>query len=102
MLEPCSPGDAGAFPATLQSLADQGKAELVQPPAISMRDFEKVLLRARPTVSQDDLKVYEDFTANFGARRGGRSCGAQPLALPLCGGPGLHPRGSAAHTWHRP
>ena len=38
----------------------------VQPPRISMRDFEKVLLRARPTVSGKDLKVFEDFTKEFG------------------------------------
>jgi len=38
----------------------------VQPPRISMRDFEKVLLRARPTVSVKDLKVFEDFTKEFG------------------------------------
>lgn len=38
----------------------------VAPPLISMRDFEKVLLRARPTVSQKDLKVFEDFTKEFG------------------------------------
>ena len=34
----------------------------VQPPRISMRDFEKVLLRARPK----DLKEFEQFTAEFG------------------------------------
>ena len=38
----------------------------VQPPRISMRDFEKVLLRARPTVSGKDLKEFEQFTAEFG------------------------------------
>ncbi len=38
----------------------------VQPPKISMRDFEKVLLRARPTVSNKDLKVFEEFTQEFG------------------------------------
>lgn len=29
MYEPCSPGDPGGFPATLQTLADAGKASLV-------------------------------------------------------------------------
>lgn len=66
MLEPCSPGDAGAFPATLQSLSDEGKAHLVLPPRITFRDFEKVLLRARPTVSLSDLESYEKFTKEFG------------------------------------
>jgi len=36
------------------------------PPMIAMRDFEKVLLRARPTVSTKDLKVFVDFTTEFG------------------------------------
>jgi vacuolar protein-sorting-associated protein 4 len=38
----------------------------VHPPKISFRDFEKVLLRARPTVSHKDLQIYEDFTSEFG------------------------------------
>ena len=38
----------------------------VQPPVITMRDFEKVLLRARPTVSTKDLAVFEEFTKEFG------------------------------------
>ncbi|KAL4428167.1 hypothetical protein ABPG75_002256 [Micractinium tetrahymenae] len=66
ILEPCSPGDQGAFPATLQTLADKGLAGKVHPPAISFRDFEKVLLRARPTVSPSDLAIYEKFTSEFG------------------------------------
>lgn len=65
-LEPCSPGDPGAFAATLQSLAEAGHAMQVHPPNISMRDFEKVLLRARPTVSAKDLESYEKFTSEFG------------------------------------
>lgn len=36
------------------------------PPMISMRDFEKVLLRARPTVSTKDLATFTDFTKEFG------------------------------------
>jgi vacuolar protein-sorting-associated protein 4 len=38
----------------------------VQPPVITTRDFEKVLLRARPTVSKKDLEVFERFTDEFG------------------------------------
>ena len=38
----------------------------VHPPNINMRDFEKVLLRARPTVSHGDLKIFEKFTSEFG------------------------------------
>ncbi|KAL4858781.1 Protein SUPPRESSOR OF K(+) TRANSPORT GROWTH DEFECT 1 [Chlorella vulgaris] len=66
VLEPCSPGDQGAFEATLQTLADKGLAEMVHPPRITFRDFEMVLLRARPTVSQNDLESYQKFTAEFG------------------------------------
>jgi vacuolar protein-sorting-associated protein 4 len=66
MLEPCSPGESGAFPATLQELADKGLAQLVHPPKITTTDFEKVLLRARPTVGAKDLETYETFTKEFG------------------------------------
>jgi vacuolar protein-sorting-associated protein 4 len=38
----------------------------VVPPIISMRDFDKVLERARPTVSFKDLEVFERFTEEFG------------------------------------
>ena len=38
----------------------------VHPPKISFRDFETVLLRARPTVSTKDLAIYENFTSEFG------------------------------------
>jgi vacuolar protein-sorting-associated protein 4 len=38
----------------------------VIPQPITMRDFEKVLLRARPTVSTGDLGVFERFTEEFG------------------------------------
>ncbi len=40
--EPCSPSDAGAQEASLQYYADNNLADKVTPPAISMRDFEKV------------------------------------------------------------
>lgn len=65
-LEPCSPGDPAAFPATLTSLAADGKAAMVHPPDINMGDFRKVLLRARPTVSAKDLEEYKRFTHEFG------------------------------------
>ncbi|KAK9799427.1 hypothetical protein WJX73_009295 [Symbiochloris irregularis] len=63
---PCSPGDKGAFEATLITLAERGLAAGVQPPKICMRDFEKVLLRARPTVSATDLVTHTNFTKEFG------------------------------------
>lgn len=66
MLEPCSPSDPLAFPATLNSLANEGRAADVRPPDITLRDFQKVLLRARPTVSTKDLETYVSFTKEFG------------------------------------
>ncbi|PNH05006.1 Vacuolar protein sorting-associated protein 4A, partial [Tetrabaena socialis] len=64
--EPCSPGDAGAQEHSLSYFSDNGLADKVIPPCITMRDFEKVLLRARPTVGKSDLEVFERFTAEFG------------------------------------
>lgn len=63
---PCSPGAEGAFEATLQTLSTAGYAKMVMPPPITRSDFERVLARARPTVSAADLQVYEDFTREFG------------------------------------
>lgn len=64
--EPCSPSEPGAEEKTLQWFADNDLAGRVIPPRISMRDFEKVLLRARPTVGKGDLAVFENFTSEFG------------------------------------
>jgi len=66
--EPCSPGDPAAFPATLMSLAEAGHSAAVLPPRITRADFDRVLLRARPTVSPDDLEVHTRFTAEFGEK----------------------------------
>lgn len=63
---PCSPGDREAFEATLAGLADEGKAAMVMVPPITMADCRKALLRARPTVSEDDLVMYSKFTSEFG------------------------------------
>jgi vacuolar protein-sorting-associated protein 4 len=35
-------------------------------PAITRRDFDRALLRARPTVSLSDLTTFERFTEEFG------------------------------------
>eukprot|EP00882_Tetradesmus_deserticola_P021488 GHRQ01023261.1.p2 GENE.GHRQ01023261.1~~GHRQ01023261.1.p2 ORF type:complete len:237 (+),score=119.61 GHRQ01023261.1:206-916(+) len=64
--EPCAPLAPGAQECTLQYFADKGIADKVVPPIISMRDFDKVLERARPTVSHKDLEVFERFTEEFG------------------------------------
>ena len=65
-LEPCSPGAPGAIATTLTELAEKGLADRVATPEVSMRDFDKALTRARPTVSKKDLEVQERFTAEFG------------------------------------
>lgn len=64
--EPCSPGEKAAIATSLTGLATDGKAGQVRPPKISKRDFEKVLIRARPTVSHKDLAIHEQFTTEFG------------------------------------
>ena len=66
MLEACSPGEPGAFAATLTELAEKGLAVKVATPAVTMRDFEKALLKARPTVSAKDIEVQDKFTSEFG------------------------------------
>eukprot|EP00240_Pyramimonas_obovata_P001567 CAMPEP_0118922068 /NCGR_PEP_ID=MMETSP1169-20130426/1128_1 /TAXON_ID=36882 /ORGANISM="Pyramimonas obovata, Strain CCMP722" /LENGTH=436 /DNA_ID=CAMNT_0006862887 /DNA_START=116 /DNA_END=1426 /DNA_ORIENTATION=+ len=65
-IEPCSPGDPEAFAATLEDLDAKGLATKVMPPKICRADFERVLIRARPTVGAGDLQKYEEFTAEFG------------------------------------
>ena len=64
--EACSPSEQGAQEMTLQYFADNNLADKVLPPRITMRDFEKVLPRARPTVGKSDLEIFEKFTAEFG------------------------------------
>ena len=66
LYEPCSPGDPAAFAATLTSLADAGHSAAVSPPRITRADFDRVLLRARPTVSTADLDAHTRFTKEFG------------------------------------
>eukprot|EP00252_Welwitschia_mirabilis_P002272 TRINITY_DN1218_c0_g1_i3.p1 TRINITY_DN1218_c0_g1~~TRINITY_DN1218_c0_g1_i3.p1 ORF type:complete len:133 (-),score=31.06 TRINITY_DN1218_c0_g1_i3:106-504(-) len=63
---PCGPRQAGAIQTTMQKLAAQGLSEMIMPPPISKMDFDKVLLRQKPTVSKDDLLVHERFTKEFG------------------------------------
>jgi vacuolar protein-sorting-associated protein 4 len=50
------------------SLAEAGHSAAVLPPRITRADFDRVLLRARPTVSPDDLDVHTRFTAEFGEK----------------------------------
>lgn len=63
---PCSPSEPGAKEMTLQYFAENNLADRVIAPMITVRDFEKVMLKSRPTVSPSDLEVFERFTAEFG------------------------------------
>ena len=38
------------------------------PPKITRADFDRVLMRARPTVSVGDLEVHTRFTKEFGEK----------------------------------
>eukprot|EP00798_Chlamydomonas_sp_ICE-L_P027690 gene27690-7331_t len=62
----CAPSDPAAKEMTLNYFADNDLADKVLPPPITMRDFEKVLPRARPTVGKSDLEVFVKFTEEFG------------------------------------
>jgi vacuolar protein-sorting-associated protein 4 len=66
--EACSPADKckTKFEATLESFMASGGAERVRPPRVTRSHFEKVLTRARPTVSKKDLDMYDQFTREFG------------------------------------
>eukprot|EP00762_Andalucia_godoyi_P001060 ANDGO_02124.mRNA.1 Vacuolar protein sorting-associated protein 4 len=59
---PCSPGEPGAKE---MSLMDVHGDDLL-PPIVGMRDFEKAMATARPSVSKDDLGNYVKFTEDFG------------------------------------
>lgn len=59
---PCSPGMPGAVE---MSLMDVKSEELLEPDVLPS-DFEAAIEKCRPSVSPDDLKQHEVFTANFG------------------------------------
>ena len=77
---PCSPGEKGAFEATLIKLAEDGKAAAVQPPVISMRDFQKVRLLLARESGQDEKTSCP--AKHYAALR--HSCKGLQLAKP-CG-----------------
>lgn len=60
--------DANKVSCTVKILfgINPGNAENVIVPEITIRDFQNALSHSRPTVSKEDLKVYEDFTEEFG------------------------------------
>lgn len=62
-LTPCSPGDEGA---TEMTWVHVDAEQLLEPPLV-LKDFIKAVRGSRPTVSADDLKKNEDWTAEFGS-----------------------------------
>lgn len=63
MLTPCSPGDSGAIEMTW---SDVEADKLLEPP-LTLKDFLRAVKSARPTVSYEDLKRSEEWTAEFGS-----------------------------------
>lgn len=63
---PCGPRQPGAIQTNMQELAAKGLASKIMPPPISIRDFDRVLWKQKPTVSKADLEVHERFTKEFG------------------------------------
>jgi len=62
MVTPCSPDTPGAFQASLMEL----QPDSILLPDISMKDFNKALKNIRPSVSINDLGMYEEFTKMYG------------------------------------
>ncbi|CAN4114389.1 unnamed protein product [Withania somnifera] len=63
---PCGPRQPGVIQTNMQELAAKGLASEITPPPISIRDFDRVLWKQKPTVSKADLEVHERFTKEFG------------------------------------
>ena len=62
-LTPCSPGDAGAIEMDWTQVESEQLAE----PQLVLKDFIKAVKNSRPTVSKDDIKKSDDWTAEFGS-----------------------------------
>lgn len=60
---PCSPGDTEA----VEMSWDKIEGDQLLEPSLSLKDFVKAVKAARPTVSGDDLRRSEEWTAEFGS-----------------------------------
>jgi len=60
--EPCAPSESGA----VQKKMWEFKSDEIQLPLVSMDDFCNVMLRCKPSVGPNDLKMHQEFTENFG------------------------------------
>lgn len=62
LLTPCSPGDPAAIAMTLIEVPP----DRLLPPPVTRKDFLKAFKTARPSVNQDDLGAYVEFTNSYG------------------------------------
>lgn len=62
LLTPCGPREPGAVEMSWMEVPGDKLLE----PSVTLSDFLKSLQNTRPTVNNDDLKRFEDFTADFG------------------------------------
>jgi len=62
LLTPCSPGAPGAMEMNWMEVDGNKLSE----PILNMADMQSAKESTRPTVNQDDLKRFEDFTRDFG------------------------------------
>jgi len=62
-MTPCSPGDAGAVEMDWTQIESD---QLAEPPLL-LKDFEKAIKSARPTVSGEDLNRNAEWTKEFGS-----------------------------------
>ena len=49
----------------LYDMSEEQSANLRSPP-VTMDDFRDAIMRNKPSVGQEDLQQYEDWTAEFG------------------------------------
>lgn len=62
-LTPCSPGDAGALEMNWTDV----DSDVLQEPALQVKDFIRAIKGSRPTVSKGDLVKNEEWTQEFGS-----------------------------------
>ncbi|KIW00859.1 uncharacterized protein PV09_07616 [Verruconis gallopava] len=62
-LTPCSPGDPGA----MEMDWTQVESDQLEEPPLVLKDFEKAIRNARPTVSGEDLAKNAEWTKEFGS-----------------------------------
>ncbi|KAL4598085.1 hypothetical protein ACB092_11G033600 [Castanea dentata] len=66
MWVPCERTREGAIKITRKKLNAKGLGSKIQLPPTTRADFDKMLARQKPTVSEDDLEVHKRFNKEFG------------------------------------